>query len=652
MKLRDKKWIRFRIYLVAGFFFIGTGIILARAYQLQVIQGDKLDGIARSSYKDKITLPPERGVIYDRGGRELAVSVEVCSIYAHPSLVKDKNLTAIKLAQKLDVRSSSMLALLKKDRSFVWIKRRISPEKGDQIKSLGLKGIGLAPETRRYYPGREIASNLLGFAGADNQGLEGLEKKYDEILKGPQHTLVQMSDALGRSFYISQPEDNERNVHNLVLTVDMDIQYKAQKALEAAVEKFQGNNGQCLIMNPDTGEILAMAVTPSFNPNSFGNYQPYQWRNRIITDCYEPGSIIKTFLIASALEENLISSNTYFYCEKGSFRIANRTIHDTKKYENLTVADILVLSSNIGAVKIGQILGYDKFYEYLNRFGFGSRTGVELIGERQGYVRPVKEAKEIDQANSYFGQGMSATSLQLATAMAAVANGGRIMRPYVVKTVTDQHGKAIENTRPTMVRRVISPETASLTTKIMEGVVSDRGTAPLAAIPGFSVVGKTGTSQKVDSETKTYSKKDYVAIFAGFVPKDNPKLVMVVMIDEPKGQVYGGLVSAPVFREVGSWVLNNLQIHPELRQAYQEEGMQIDSAKARVVKSGYENKIASPGLLPDFRGKGMRAVIKSANELGLKVVLKGSGLAERQTPGPGSPLGEISAVEVIFTPPT
>lgn len=651
MKVKEKKWIRFRIYVVAIFFMMGLGIILARAYQLQVLERGKLASIAQAGYRGTIRLPPKRGTIYDREGRELAVSVEVGSIYAHPKLVKNKISTARQLSRILHARKSRILRDLKSDRPFVWIKRKIPPENVRQVKALRLKGVGFTTETRRYYPGREIAGHLIGFAGQDNQGLEGLEKKYDRILKGPQYTLVQMQDALGRPFFVGRRTSDGHEMHNLILTVDKNIQYMAQQALKSAVQKTGAKSGHSIILNPETGEILAMAVFPFYNPNVFWKHRPHQWRNRTITDIYEPGSTIKPFLLAAALEKGAVSPLTEFYCEQGSFRLANHTIHDTKKHGSLSVSDIIVFSSNIGAVKIGQKLGYEKFYDYLRKFGFGKKTQIDLIGERKGFIRPVKNAREIDKATIFFGQGMSVSSLQLAVAMGAIANGGNLMRPFVVKKVTDQYGRVVEETHPHTVRRVLSADTARKVARILEGVVGENGTGPLAAISGYRVAGKTGTSQKVDPRTKTYSDKNYVAIFVGFMPVEKPKLVILVMIDEPKGKPYGGLVAGPVFREVGTRALNYLRINPQLRLVNVEAEPQRPDAKPSRIYREPKVSRANDGHLPDFSGQSMREVLSEGRALGLNVVLKGTGLAVRQTPRPGASLHNLIRVKVSFRPP-
>ncbi len=649
MKVSEKKWIRFRIYLVALFFIGGLGVILARAYQLQVLEKDKLASIARAGYRGLIKLPPKRGTIYDREGHELAVSVEVGSIYAHPKQVENKLDTAKQLSKILNTKQHTILSLLKRKRSFVWIKRKMPSEKVELVKALGLQGIGFAKESRRYYPGREIAGHLIGFAGDDNQGLEGLEKKYDQILRGPQVSLMQMRDALGRPFYVNMPATQEDKMHSLVLTIDKDIQYRAEQALHAVVKKTKAKSGHCIVVNPDTGEILAMAVAPLFNPNVFRKHRPSRWRNRTVTDCYEPGSTIKAFLLAAALEKHAVSPQTLFYCEDGAFKVGGRTIHDTKKHGKMSVSEIVTLSSNIGAVKIGQKLGYKNFSEFLKKFGFGSKTGIDLQGEVSGYIRPAENTRVIDRATSFFGHGMSATSLQVTLAMAAIANGGKLMRPYVVKEILDSRGHVVRRIHPKMVRRVLSKRTAKKVALILEGVVDEKGTAPLAAIPGYRAAGKTGTSRKIDPKTKRYSRRNYIASFVGFAPVDHPKLVMLVSVDEPRGLYYGGSVAGPVFREVGARTLNVLRVNPQNRLV-KEDG-ELAKIRASLYEPDVKENADDESLLPDFRGKTMREVLRKARALGLTVVLEGTGLAFKQTPRPGTGLEKTKEVKVRFRPP-
>jgi cell division protein FtsI (penicillin-binding protein 3) len=654
MKVTEKKWIRFRVCLVAFVFMAGMSVILARAYQLQVLERDRLASIARAGYRGVVKLPPKRGTIYDREGHELAVSIEVASIYAHPNQVNDKQLAARELSGILNLKQSEVLSQLKSKRSFVWIARKVAPEKAKRILSLKLEGVGTTPESRRYYPGKEIAAQLIGFAGEDNQGLEGIEKRYESILRGPDHTLVQMRDALRRPFYISTPEPSGHEMRSLVLTIDKDIQYKAEQALKEVVERTRAKSGHCIIVHPRTGEILAMAVAPLFNPNAFETFSAAHWRNQIITDCYEPGSTMKAFLVAAALDKGIATPQTSFFCENGAYTIGSNTVHEdhNKKYGNMTLTEILTVSSNIGSIKVGQKLGYKKFYEYLKKFGFGEKSGLDLIGEREGYVRPVRDIREIEKATVYFGQGVTTTSLQLVMATAAIANQGVLMKPLVIKAIKDQQGRTVKEFHPQPVRRVISAEAARNAALIMENVVSERGTAKLAAIGGYKVAGKTGTSQKVDPRTRAYSKRAYMAIFAGFVPSDDPRLAMVVVVDEPEGVHYGGVVAAPIFRQVGAWTLNHLRVNPQT----------VVAEAAVVAPEVVEQKRLEPkvqaiaeelqaGLLPDFRGQTMRQVIREGTALGVKVVVEGTGLAVGQVPEPGAPIETVGAVKVSFAPP-
>jgi cell division protein FtsI (penicillin-binding protein 3) len=651
MKVEDKRRIRFRVYLVALFFFVGLGIILVRAYQLQVIKRDEYAALARAGYEGTIKILPKRGTIYDRQGRELAISVEVESIYAHPNLVEKKFDAAKQLSRALGLNQKEILNKLQSNHSFVWVKRKTSPGEVKRVRALGLEGVGFTTEARRYYPNQEIGAHLIGFAGTDNQGLEGLEKRYDSILKRPQHTLVQKRDARGRPFYLSQAISPDPDMKSLVLTIDKDIQYRAQQALKAAVEKNKAKRGHCILLDPETGEILAMVVVPLFNPNVFGKYQPHQWRNLAITDCYEPGSTLKAFLAAAALDEECLSPQDIFYCEQGKFEVGNETIHDTKELGWLTFSGIIAFSSNIGAVKIGQKLGYERYSAYLKDFGFGSKTGIDLIGERNGFVRPVEKSREIDQATVYYGQGMDATSLQIAVAMGAIANGGKLMRPYVVKAIVDQSGRIVEETKPRVVRRVISPQTSRKVTQILQEVVTDEGTGSLAAINGYGVAGKTGTAQKVDPNTKAYSKENFVSSFVGFMPTDKPELVILVMVDEPNPVAYGGLVAAPVFQEVGAWALHHLRIPPQIRLVDMRTASDKSGKRISATKPLLKERLEPSGLLPDFRGQSMREVLKRGRALGLGVVLEGTGLAVEQTPRPGSSLEKTKAVMVTFRPP-
>jgi cell division protein FtsI (penicillin-binding protein 3) len=654
MNIKHKKWVRFRIYVAALFFLFGFGSILARAYQLQVLEKDHLRAIAREGYIGTVRLPPKRGIIYDRDRHELAVSVKVESVYAHPIRIKEKVKTAGELAQILKTEPAEIMNVLRTQRSFAWIQRRIDPILADEVKALDLDGVGVTIETRRYYPGKEIAAHLIGFVGDDNEGLEGIEKGYERLLRGSQDDLIQMRDALGRPFSISKPHVSGDGMHDIVLTIDREIQYKAQQALAMAVKKAEAKSGHCLVVDPNTGEVLAMAVVPEFNPNIFTRYEPDQWRNRTVTDCFEPGSTMKAFLLAAALEEQAVTTATEFDCENGIYSIGPHVIHDTRNHGILTVSDIIIHSSNIGAVKIGQKLGYSKYYNYLRRLGFGSKTGIGLLGERSGFVRSPGKAGPVDQATLFFGQGMSTTSLQMVMAMSAIANGGKLMRPYVVRSIMDESGKVVKEIEPKILRRIFSFETTQKVSRILEGVVSRRGTGAQAAIRGFSVAGKTGTAQKVNRATGMYSEEDYVATFFGYVPVENPKLAILVVIDEPQGIPYSSEVAAPVFRQVGLWSLNYLGINPFSGRVGNpiETDIPPERYPSHALLQTRRPLILNSESLPDFKGLGMREVLRIGRSLGIEVLLEGTGLAVEQYPGPGSSLKRIKTVRVCFRPPT
>ncbi len=656
MKVSSKKWIRFRAYTVAGLMLLGFCLVLGRAFQLQVIEGPRLRQMAMSGIEGTVKLPPARGSIYARDGKELAVSVDVRSIYADPSMIENVEKTALELSRALELPVESVRGRLAAAGRFVWIKRKVPNHVSDRALDLNLAGIGVIPDTRRFFPGREIGAHLIGFVGDEEQGLEGLERKYDEYLRGPQETLFQLRDARRRAFAVSRPDDSGRKRHDLFLTIDKGIQYKAQTALRAAVASSKAEAGTCVVLDPQTGEILAMATVPEYNPNAFRRHAPSEWRNRVVTDIFEPGSTIKPFILAAALNEGVVTPSTPFYCEQGSYRIGRNTVRDTREHETLTAAQVVIHSSNIGAIKLGRTLGHKAVVRYLQDFGFGARTGVGLLGERRGYVRDASSTREIEHATLCFGQGMSATILQSAVAMAALANGGLLLKPYVVDRIVDEDGKVVLQNKPRVVRRVVSPAVARTVSSILEGVVTMDGTAPQAAIDGYRVAGKTGTSQKVDPETMKYSRSKYVAAFVGFAPVDRPRLVIAVAIDEPKGSYYGGVVAGPMFRELGGWALSHLRVAPDVRPA----GLDLlpvkawnpeTSAEVQNIAAQLRMESVTAGAVPDFSGMGIREVFTRSREIGIHVEVEGSGFAVSQEPSPGAEIEKGTVIKVRFESP-
>jgi cell division protein FtsI (penicillin-binding protein 3) len=439
----------------------------------------------------------------------------------------------------------------------------LEPEQGRKLERLTLDGVGVVMEGRRFYPKGPLLSHVLGFAGMDDRGLEGVELKYEAFLRGEKRVVILQRDALGRAVF---PKGlNEKGVaagHSVVLTIDEVIQYIAEKELDEAVNRSNAKSGTIIVTNPKTGAVLAMAVSPRFDPNTVGALSPDRWRNRALTDSYEPGSTMKVVLAAAALEEKVMSPGSMIFGEHGQMAVANTVIHDHEKSGWMTFAQMIQRSSNIGAAKVGMTLGDWRLYDYLKEFGFGDKSDIDLPGEASGLLRSPREWGRRSVASISMGQEIGVTPLQMVTAVGAIANGGLLMKPYVMSEVRNTKNLPVAQTKPQVRRRVISTDTARTLTHIMEGVVSS-GTGGKAAIPGYRVAGKTGTAQKIDPRTGAYSSTLLVGSFVGFVPAEDPQLAMVVVIDEPHGEGWGGVVAAPVFRRVGEQVLNYLGIPAE-----------------------------------------------------------------------------------------
>ncbi|HEX2770039.1 MAG TPA: penicillin-binding protein, partial [Geobacteraceae bacterium] len=440
--------------------------------------------------------------------------------------------------------------------------------------------------------------------------------------------------------------------HNVILSLDKNIQYITEKELAKAVTASGASGGMALVVEPQSGRVLAMANYPSFNPNAYTRYSTSFLRNKTIVDSFEPGSTFKVFLVAAALEENVVTPNDAFNCENGSYYIGGRTIHDTHKYGRLTVADILKYSSNIGAAKIGGRLGQERLYSHLKDFGFGARSGIDLPGEAYGYLRNGSQWFGVDLATISFGQGVSATALQLVMAVSAVANGGMLMKPYVVEKISNENGVEMEQISPQVRRRVLSPETAKLMSQMMEGVATEGGTGMTAAVEGYRVAGKTGTAQKVDPITRGYSVDKRTASFVGFIPADKPRFTILVVIDEPKTSPYGGVVAAPAFSAIAQQSLCYLKVPPDPALKTRHETIEVKTpAPADVTTAAAEGTIndgVEGTVMPDFRRMSMRQVMQTMEKRGLNVKLLGSGRATEQNPPPGQRIGPTDQVWVKF----
>ncbi len=623
-----------RVGLVAGMLGVGLLLIVARLVHLTVVQGDTLAQRAAGQYRHRETVMLQRGTIVDRNGRRLAFSVGAESLYVHPAKLPDDVDDMIPvLAQHLSLPARQVDAILHSSEPFVWLKRGVFPQEASHIKALRVSGLDSKSTQRRVYPYRTLAASLLGFVNVDAHGLEGIEKVYDRYLLGPvSHTLGER-DGRQRAILIrgggQQPE--RFRVH---LTLDTTLQYVAERELERAVQHSRAAAGSVVILDPQTFAILALAQVPTFDPNTPGDFPPDARRNRVISDYYEPGSTLKALLIAAALDTDQVSETDPIFCEHGAYRVGGHTIHDVHPYGELSVDGVLTKSSNIGAAKIGELLGKERYYDYLWAFGLGQKTGVDLPGEINGNLPSLRAWSRIKLVTASFGQGVAVTPLQLACAYAALANDGRLMRPYVVSEIVNSTGEVVHANGPTPIRQVIHPETSRRIRTLLEHVVEPGGTGRRAHIQGFRVAGKTGTSQKHDPRGG-YSETGRIASFIGMVPVEQPRLVILAVLDEPKTATYGGTIAAPVFQAIARQSLAYLGVAGSTGEGADLQwtgSPQFSTAKlsAEAYSAGGNDSLAGRSAADDFIGLSLRAAMRKASANGLRVVAHGSGYVTDQ----------------------
>jgi len=641
MIVRSTNWLKFRIFVILVGFILITITISARAYQLHVLKSEEYSQHAKRQRESCIPIAPKRGVIYDRNKEELAVSVDVDSIYADPRKVTDISKYVKKLSPILKVNGKKLRERLSRKRHFTWIKRRVPPDQSLKVRGLKLDGIDFLKEAKRFHPNRELAGCIVGFVGLDPKGLEGLELEYDNYLKGEGTFSIVERDALGRTIFSHGLERRDALTGNdLVLTIDKTIQYIAETELSKAVLKAKAESGIVIVMNPKTGELLAIAVNPQFNPNIFWKYPAFSWRNRAITDSFEPGSTFKVFSVAAAIEEGILSRNNIFFCENGSYKVGRETISDVHPHGWLSVKNIIKYSSNIGAGKLGEKLGKDKLYEYIKKFGFGEKTGIDLPGETKCLVRPLGKWSRVALDTISFGQGISVSAIQLVTGLSAIANKGQLMKPHVVRQIISPKGKVIREFKAQAIRKVLSEKTAGEVTYILKSTVLKGGTGVKASFDGYEVAGKTGTAQKVDSSSGTYFKNKYIASFMGFVPADHPEIAILVVIDEPKGSYYGGDVAAPVFKRVSEKTLRYLGVLPSkvfARDSAVRSGSHIRPKRSKKLQARADGVTIKSGrfVMPDLSGMSIRRALKLMHGSGIDVRIVGSGRAVEQSIKPG-----------------
>jgi len=624
--------------------------VLVRLGHLQLVRHDELARAADRQHSKTIPLPSKRGPIFDRQGRTLAVSSEVESVFALPRRIPDPRGVAAQLAPILGESPRELEARLRADRPFVWLRRKLPPATVQPIRALGLPQVGLLPESLRFYPNRELAAHVLGFEGFDDRGLEGIELAWDRTLAGEAGLALIERDALGRDVgaqpvILKAPTPGQ----GLVLTLDATVQYVAERELDAAWRQTRALAGMIVIMDPRTGEILAVAIRPTFNPNAYQAATSVEWRNRAITDPFEPGSTFKAILAAAALEERVFRPDDRLYGEQGVITVANRAIHDWKRYGWLTFREVLQFSSNVGAIKVGLALGRERYFDRMTAFGFGSLTGVGLPGESRGQLRPPSRWSGLSLATMSIGQEVSVTALQMVAALGAIANGGRLMRPYIVRAVVDPEGREVRRFEPEAVRQVISPATAATLTAILTDVVA-HGTGHKAAVEGYQVAGKTGTAQKPDPVTHVYSRKPGVLSFVGFVPAEAPRLVMLVMLDEPKTVVWGSEAAAPIFATVAGQVLRHLEVPPTNAPPVAIVRTATADAAPPVGLAALEVPTGEP-LMPDLLGKSLRQALVALAAHDVEVSVSGRGVVVRQTPPAGTVLAPGGLCRLELAPP-
>jgi cell division protein FtsI (penicillin-binding protein 3) len=676
-----------RLLIIAGVAFLWMGAVFGRLSYLQLYRHSEYLSRALRQQQRTFEITPERGAIYDRNGKPLAMSIQVDSAFAVPSEIADENLAARLLSGVVNKPQEEIEARFESSRSFAWIARKLPPEKADAISKLNLKGIYLQKENQRFYPKRDLAAHVLGFVDVDEKGLSGIERELDSQIRGKSERIVVMADAKQRWFDGGEAK-RERGA-SVVLTLDEKIQYIAERELAAAMAKTRSLAGTVIVMNPSTGEILALASWPKFNPNKAGDAPSENWMNRAVSAIYEPGSTFKLITLAAALDQGITRPDEVFDCENGAVYISGHRIRDHKPFGMLTVSDILAKSSDVGAIKIALRLGAPRFYDYVRAFGFGSLTGVELPYESRGRVEPL-DWKPVSTAAISMGQEVGVTPIQLVTAVSAIANGGMLYKPHVVSQLR-RGDKVLPEEGPLTTaepKRVVRPETAATLRQLMEGVVL-HGTGPLAHLDGWTSAGKTGTAQKIDPTTGRYSPTQYIASFTGFTPINNPAVTILVSLDSPVGLHEGGDVAAPVFKRIAEQVLAYLDVprdvplNPKLIEtAYMkradedasalEDSSAVDfsgqpdappTASQSTSVAGWEKPASMKSVLtvavdqggdievPDFSGKTMRDVADIVLRLGLEPVLVGSNLATEQSPAAGAKVRRGAKITVQFGTP-
>ncbi|MCB9679791.1 MAG: transpeptidase family protein [Alphaproteobacteria bacterium] len=637
---------RRRLWGVGGILLVLLAGVGARGVQLCLLPHEQTITAASTQRWGSVKLAARRGAIYDRNGHRLAASVATPNIVVDPQLVPEEEVDALaaKVARILDMDVADVAERMRRQSRYARLATRVHPSVAARIEELGHLALDVEQGARRYYPEEMLAAQVLGFVDAAGRGRAGLEKQLDEQLRGGSLLLQRRRDLRGYSIDGQRTRDDMMGM-DVHTTLDRQIQRMAERALEGVIERSDPVAASIIVLDHKTGDVLAMANAPTFNPNAVEE-DPAPRRNHAVQDAIEPGSVLKPFNVAAAIEEGLVSIDSSIDCEGGSYRIGRARIHDDHPHNVVTVGEVIKYSSNIGSAKLAIRLGAEKFTDYMRAFGFTRRTGLPLPGERAGIIRSPERIKPIELATTSYGQGMTATPLQVAAATATLANGGVRMRPRLVSRIEDVHGVPEVIKEPMAEARVISEKTAKDVARAMVTVTEQGGTATRARVPGYLVAGKTGTAEKVVDGK--YSASARIGSFMGFIPADDPAITVVVVVDQPrKGSRYGGSVAGPAFAELAGAAMRYLNIPPDPELLGEPIGPGPiepleDPGPLRVAWSGSE------WTVPDFAGRSVRDVLRGVQGTGLGVELKGSGVVVAQAPPAGARLAPGEKVSVTF----
>lgn len=661
-----------RALFVAAFIVLWMLAIGVRLVYLQVSMHDWLTEKAHSQQQGAIETGFERGQVADREGRQLARSVETESIFVAPDEIKDVAVASALLGKSLGMDSAALAKQIteakNEQRRFLWIARRVLPEQAEKISACPLEGVHAQKEAKRFYPNGSLAAHVLGFVGLDNTGLAGIEQFYNQKISGEPGKLFLERDSRGRAY--QSYEIPSKPGQSVVLTLDQMIQFRAEQALAAAVARSNAKSGTAIVLDPRTGEILALANAPTFDPNKPGAAKSETRINQALEYVYEPGSTFKIVAYSAAIEKGLAKPDDKIDCQMGSITVAKRVIHDHHPFGVLTLSEALAKSSNVGAIKLGLKVGDSSMFDFIKLYGFGSRTGVELPNESAGILRPLKRWQPSSIGSIAMGQEISVTPLQVAAAFATVANGGIRIAPHLVRDIRSANGGTVYRPAPEQ-HRVISAETANALKGMLEGVTLN-GTAKKAQLDGYTAAGKTGTAQKIDPKTRGYSATKYVASFVGFAPVSNPAVVIIVVIDEPVGSHHGGDVAAPVFREIAEQILPDMNVAPdtEVKPTQQLIAQAIETPEATtkrleeaqlksetrktlpaVIRGDRDGEVVYAAVtrnaivMPDLSGRSVRDVARTCAQLGLQLEARGEGRVLRQNPAAGA---EVSNGQLVY----